>query len=317
MESAACVVDPNRCLVLTCNSPSPPQSIANRIASLQNAGLSVASSTKRLSKEIQPSVPHPLPTPPSSVPSSVAMMPRRSSLSLQTSLPRPQSPTITAPAPHTFVPTSSLGPPSPSSSTSSSPSVNQFGSVTEFTQHFPTIDELEEMGGLRSSETDEGIDSVYLPPPIHASVAPLPMPIPKPFPAMLFDLTQRPSSTPIPTSIDTLISRPASPAAKSPLSPTVPRKPSILSLDSTPQKSPFLPSTAMSTPGSSPRPDRADLPKLPKSNVTTAKDLYEYIHQIGYKVLLLDARSRNDFEKEHVKADAVVCLEPIVLMRDR
>lgn len=291
----------------------PPQSIANRIASLQNAGLSVASaspSNKRLSKEVQPSVPL---TPPTSA----TTKPRR--LSLHTSLPPPQSPTISMPVPHAFVPTSSLGPPSPSSSTSSSPRINQLGvgSVTEFTQQFPTIDELEEMGGLKASGTGDSIESVQLPPPIHANVLPLPMPIPKPFPALTFDLSQRPSSTPIPTSIDTLISRPASPAARSPLSPTVPRKPSIMSINSAAQKSPFLPSTAMSTPGSSPRPDRADLPKLPKSNVTTPKDLHDYINQIGYKVLLLDVRSRDDFEKEHIKADAVVCLEPIVLMRDK
>ena len=41
------------------------------------------------------------------------------------------------------------------------------------------------------------------------------------------------------------------------------------------------------------------------------------MHTIGYKVLILDARSREDFEREHVKTPAVVCLEPLVLEREK
>jgi len=41
------------------------------------------------------------------------------------------------------------------------------------------------------------------------------------------------------------------------------------------------------------------------------------MHNIGYKVLILDVRAREEFEKEHIKASAVVCLEPLVLKREK
>ena len=34
-------------------------------------------------------------------------------------------------------------------------------------------------------------------------------------------------------------------------------------------------------------------------------------------VLMLDVRTREEFEKERIKADAIVCIEPSVLLRDK
>lgn len=45
--------------------------------------------------------------------------------------------------------------------------------------------------------------------------------------------------------------------------------------------------------------------------------LHEFMYQHGYKVLLLDVRNREEFDGEHIKADAIVCIEPSVLLRER
>lgn len=41
------------------------------------------------------------------------------------------------------------------------------------------------------------------------------------------------------------------------------------------------------------------------------------MHNVGYEVLVLDVRTREEFEKEHMKASAIVCLEPLVLKREK
>jgi len=41
------------------------------------------------------------------------------------------------------------------------------------------------------------------------------------------------------------------------------------------------------------------------------------MYQHGYKVLVLDVRNREEFDREHIKADAIVCIEPSVLLRER
>ena len=56
-------------------------------------------------------------------------------------------------------------------------------------------------------------------------------------------------------------------------------------------------------------------PDLPMTNSVFPKTLHEYL-KTELKVLLLDIRNREDFSKSHVKADAVVCLEPQVLLRN-
>ncbi|KAF9648660.1 cysteine proteinase [Thelephora ganbajun] len=321
------------------SNPSGPKSIAGRIASLRNAGLSVAS-TKRVSQEITNGInvaTQPLSSssslPPAALPSSpISPMPARpfNRLSLQTSVLTPTQPALTpvVSTPHALIPASSFGPPSPVSSTSDSPKTtpaSSFGpsSVSEFQQYFPTIDELEEMENLRVTDSGYG-SSTPQHPSLHTipngTSQPIPIPTPtKPFPALPFDFAQRPSSTPIPPTHDVLMgSRPSSPAAKPPLSPIVLRKPSNISLSSS-TKPLLAPSTSLgniSSPGSSPRTDKQELPKLPKSTMCTSKELYDYMHNIGYGVLILDVRSREEFEVEHIKASAVVCLEPLVLKRE-
>lgn len=56
---------------------------------------------------------------------------------------------------------------------------------------------------------------------------------------------------------------------------------------------------------------------MPKSTLCTPKELHGFIHNIGYNVLVLDVRSREEFDKEHIKASAIVCLEPLVLKREK
>ncbi|KZT67329.1 cysteine proteinase [Daedalea quercina L-15889] len=220
-------------------------SIADRIRSLQNGGLAV-STTKRLSREN-------ILSPPSFA-----------------TLASPTFASSAVPSPHALVPTSSFGPPSPSSSTSSSPRMSHVN-LSEFATTFPSIDELEEQDGLKLPSMPTGssagrVDrSLFMPPR---------------FPALPMDPGPRPSSTPIPPTIDTFNSRPASPA-RFPLSPTVPQK-------------------------------QMDVP------VTTSlfpRTLMEYNKRPNFKVLLLDVRTREEFEREHIKTDTVVCIEPSVLLR--
>lgn len=56
---------------------------------------------------------------------------------------------------------------------------------------------------------------------------------------------------------------------------------------------------------------------LPVTNSVFPKKLHEYMSRPGYKVLLLDVRSRDEFDTEHINADAIVCIEPSVLTRDK
>ncbi|PCH36402.1 cysteine proteinase [Wolfiporia cocos MD-104 SS10] len=243
-------------------SDQPVSSIAERMRALQNAGLAVS-----------PAAPSPK---------------RRDAARL--SMPP-------LPSPHALVPASSFGPPSPTSSTSSSPRLS-LPSAADFAQAFPSIDELEEVDG---HEQELRLPSVPTAVPAQ----------PKPFPVLPMDLGPRPSSTPIPPTIDTFASRPASPALnRSPMIPSVPRKPSALSLKSAAAASP---SRSPATPPSAELDKPADLPVLTS---LFPKVLYEYNCRSDIKVLLLDVRSRAEFEREHIKANAVVCIEPFVLLRN-
>ncbi|OCH85882.1 cysteine proteinase [Obba rivulosa] len=291
-------------------------SIADRMRSLQSAGLAV-STTKRLSRDI------PTGTPPMSPdvtrPSnrlSLQPVPSPSLAASALAIPAPPAVTTTstlgtppAPSPHALVPTSSLGPPSPASSASSSPRISHFN-VAEFTQAFPSIDELDEIGGFRlpsaPTGTSIGSGSGSAAGSRKPSVADMRSPfVPsKAFPALPLDPGPRPSSTPIPSSMDTFLSRPSSPT-RSPLSSTVPRKPSGLSLRTSPSRSPVIPAA---TPGT-------EKPELPLTTLFP-RTLYEYKNKPNIKVLVLDVRTREEFEREHIKADAVVCIEPSVLLRD-
>jgi ubiquitin carboxyl-terminal hydrolase 8 len=196
--------------------------------------------------------------------------------------PQPPASNSTTPSPHEFVSPLSFGPPSPSSSPASSPrpSISQF-TFAEFSANFPSIAELEEFHkGSTSSESK--------PPPA------LPSP-PSSFPVIPIDPGPRPSSTPITPSALTFVSRSPSPD----LAPQTPRP-------SYPPKP-----TSNTSPNTDPR-------SLPVDMTIQPKLLHEYM-QGRVSVLLIDVRTRAEFDKEHIKTGdgAVVCMEPSVLMRDK
>lgn len=190
-------------------------------------------------------------------------------------------------------------------------------SITDFNHNFPSIDELDEMDGLKITmpPTSSVASSAVKPTTTGSSrhshghaqdrsparqdlqspITPV-----KPFPILPMEIAPRPSSTPIPT-IDSFNSRPASPRDRSPLSPTVPHKPSNLSLNAA-SRSPLIPQVT---------PEKRELP-----TAFFPHTLHEYLRE-GRSALILDVRSRDEFEKGHIRADAVVCIEPSVLLRDR
>ncbi|EGN91818.1 hypothetical protein SERLA73DRAFT_66796 [Serpula lacrymans var. lacrymans S7.3] len=264
--------------------------IADRLRSLQDAGLAVSTSkeSKRLSRE--------LPNPPVTPLSPDAT---RSRFSAQitspppplTSLIPPSAPASAVPSPHATVPLSSLGPPSPTSSDSSSPRLSHI-SLSEFAHTFPSISELDEMNGLSfpsvPNATGSSVSSHLSSISNSLRVDPAQPTAVKPFPVLSIDPGPRPSSTPITPITNHFISRPASPAR----SPVITSKASALGLSSSPLK-----------------------PSIPVSNVILPKALYEYMCNPTTTVLLIDVRTREEFQKEHVKTGAVVCIEPFVLTR--
>ncbi|KDQ61450.1 hypothetical protein JAAARDRAFT_30889 [Jaapia argillacea MUCL 33604] len=301
--------------------------IADRVRALQDAGLELPP-PKRLSKDLSntntpltpPMAPQAVRVNRISIPGSSPTI--QSSSIAGTSHPStrqsasngPISPTTQQ---HVFVHPSSFGPPSPTSSTSSSPRINHL-SLSEFTQTFPSIDELDEINGLKLPSVPTGgggsspdstgkLSSLDIRPEL---ALPSPSVASKAFPVLpTIDPGPRPSSTPIRPSHDIFAhSRPASPSPNARNSvPAVPRKPSNLSLNSgspKPSRSPLIPSTPTAP------------IDLPQANTIGPETLHEYMYQSGVKVLLIDLRTREAFGKEHIRADAVICLEPSILNRD-
>lgn len=46
------------------------------------------------------------------------------------------------------------------------------------------------------------------------------------------------------------------------------------------------------------------------------RELHDYVYRNELKVLMLDVRTREEFDYEHIRGDAVVCIEPSVLLRE-
>ncbi|KAL4251575.1 hypothetical protein ABKN59_006688 [Abortiporus biennis] len=282
--------------------------IADRVRALQSAGLSVATS-KRISREIPSSASPTSPDLSFHKPNRISLHGLPSPI-LPSGLASPVATSSVSPSPHTLVPASSFGPPSPTSSASSSPHHSHL-SLSEFAQTFPSIDELEEANGLHlpsiPTGTSTGSRSSKHSISPHRAEGP-PIYAPKAFPVLPLDPGPRPSSTPIPPTIDTFVSRPGSPATRSPLSPTVPRKPSALGLNKQTSRSPLIPSGSIT-------------PNMEKRELSFTslfpKTLHECMNKQNFKVLVIDVRTREEFEKEHLKADAIVCIEPSVLLRER
>jgi ubiquitin carboxyl-terminal hydrolase 8 len=252
---------------------------------------------------------------------------------------------------HTLIPASSFGPPSPLSSPPSSPGSSQFDvssqlgqssssrnafsslfansskspppnsfdrDLVQFSQAFPSIDEFEELNALNlpsvpaiapgantnkangqktggsSNGSDGGTGQSFPIPPVN--------------------LGQRPSSTPITPTVNTFVSRPASPETTRPngirpLSPEV-----CISL------------TLSFHEGRSGAPEKIsdDRPPLPSGTVTPSA-LYAILSPSAanpkIRTLLLDVRTRAVFEFEHIRvrgqgSSGTICLEPSILLRD-
>ncbi|EAU90391.2 ubiquitin carboxyl-terminal hydrolase 4 [Coprinopsis cinerea okayama7 len=241
-------------------------SIAERVRALQDSGLSVGTA-KRFSREVAN-----LPTPPTS-PSRITTA--NSNPVISSIVP----PTPVSPSPHTLVSPSSFGPPSPSSSPSSSP---QFD-IQGFSQTFPSIDELDEHPAFSLPSVPTGINGeIHKPTPkplANGDAGPSPLTSFRNYAVHI----ERPSSTPIPPIGNSFASRPGSPSRS-------PFKPSNLTSSSTPKI------------------------QIPNTNSALPKDLLNYIRE--YNVLLIDVRNREDFDKEHIKASAVICVEPTILKRE-
>lgn len=59
------------------------------------------------------------------------------------------------------------------------------------------------------------------------------------------------------------------------------------------------------------REPRSNTADLPHSHTVTAHDLLEYLRR--YNVLLIDVRSRDQFDHGHVYAKSIICIEPVAL----
>ncbi|KAF8448877.1 hypothetical protein L210DRAFT_3388244 [Boletus edulis BED1] len=279
-------------------------SIADRVRKLNNAGLAVDTS-KRISREfpVAPSTPLPVP-----LKSPEPIRTHKLSPTLVSALAPPPLPAVippsnnssTASSPHVVVPPSSLGPPSPTSSESSSPHLHHV-TIAEFSQAFPSIDELDEFTSrfpsVPVSEPTGSSSVTHQSPGLQTNgvngVEKSTSPQLKRFPSLSIDPGPRPSSTPITPTMNAFISRPASPAIVS--------KPSINNLASSPLSS-----------KTSPVPEK---PVVPTLNTIIPELLHEYLDAPGLKTLVVDIRTREEFDDEHIKADAILCLEPSVLAR--
>lgn len=267
-------------------------SIADRVKSLNDAGLAVGTAMR------------PPREAPSTPPSTMQKPPETGLIhKLSTSIPsHPQpfqlpnyalvaSSSSAGSSPHAIVPPSSLGPPSPVSSDSSSPR-QPHTSIPEFTQAFPEIEQLNELNLSLFSDsprTFEGRPADTDSFAAHADdVESALSPHLKSFPPLSIDLGQRPSSTPVTPTVNAFMSRPTSPAFTS--------KPSINNFASSSPRKP------------SPLTEKR---ALPISNAVTPRQLLD--HLCKFKVLLVDIRAREEFETEHIKNPAIVCLEPSVL----
>ncbi len=92
------------------------------------------------------------------------------------------------------------------------------------------------------------------------------------------------------------------------MSPTVPRKPSGLGLNHQLSRSPLIQSGTVT-----PTSEKRELPFKTLFPVT----LLEYMQKQGFKILLLDVRTREEFKREHINIGTVVCIDPTVLIRER
>ncbi|TFK71676.1 cysteine proteinase [Pluteus cervinus] len=193
------------------------------------------------------------------------------------------STSASGPPQHAFVPASAFGPPSPTSSPSNSPQSPIFNLMQDFNQAFPSIEEIDNHPAFM-------LPSVPTTKPTAKDASQTSSPLVSSFSYKSVVPLERPASTPLTPIANVFNSRPASPTKSS-----VPLKPSN-----------------RSTNGSGHVTPTAKVP-LPKANSASPKDVASFLSD--HKVLLIDVRTRAQFDAEHIKAEAVVCLEPYVLER--
>jgi rhodanese-related sulfurtransferase len=54
-------------------------------------------------------------------------------------------------------------------------------------------------------------------------------------------------------------------------------------------------------------------------NSIPPRQLHDYMHNPALKILLIDVRNRSEFERESIAhpGDALICIEPSVLLREK
>ena len=221
-------------------------------------------------------------------------------------------------SPRQFVPVSSFGPPSPTHSAGSSPEEDDIQvprvrhdpplrSPSDFARAFPPIDELNER------DPPPTFPAV----PTHVPGASKPMTSPNgPYPSHrpngipwkgkqfpnVMDMEPRPASTPIPIKRLSGSSRPQTPAY---LAAHFVGSPGHVQAHQASPKSNGFPV----------REDLAPTVNLPITSSISPQKLNSLLETRGLNILLLDIRTREEFERERINHDAVVCLEPLVLTR--
>jgi ubiquitin carboxyl-terminal hydrolase 8 len=57
--------------------------------------------------------------------------------------------------------------------------------------------------------------------------------------------------------------------------------------------------------------------ELHVKSMAEPRELHDFMYRSDLKVLIIDVRTREEFDREHIKGDAVVCIEPSVLLREK
>lgn len=212
-------------------------------------------------------------------------------------------------SPRQFVPVSSFGPPSPTHSAGSSPEEDEIKvprvhheppirSPSDFSRTFPPIDELNERepspmfpavpthapGASKPMTSSNGVHSAHRPSGV-------------PWKGKQFDMEPRPASTPIPIKRLSAGNRPQTPTH------FVGSPGHVQAHQSSPKLNGFA------------APETTPTVDLPITSAITPEKLNSLLETRGLNILLLDVRNREEFDKERINHDAIVCLEPLVLTR--
>ncbi|CAE6479173.1 unnamed protein product [Rhizoctonia solani] len=172
-----------------------------------------------------------------------------------------------------------------------------FPSIDDIEATFPSLDALESEAEMKLLKlgvpgTAPGASGTGVgPPPSLGFDFGQQSPIPRPFPNAIPDLEGAP--------------RPASTPANG-------ARPGI-SFGSAKSRPPATPTTEPE-PQPQPKSDKLPKPDLPITNTITAKTLKSYL-ATALQILVLDVRSRDEFESRRLPVENVVCIEPIVLGR--